>query len=246
MKHVLGSFIILTSLLSSLSSFARVKRVSIENIFSSQKGQSANMSVALKYQNLGTLVTHNEESNSSLFTPLNQQSKIMMHTKGVQFGAEIFSKQYLSLSILGQFSHFAGKDDDNSNYDENASGLQYGGGVSVNLNGSGYRIRIQPFYSAQLVVLDTDYELNYSDSGNQNLTKIFYDTQDTVVEHAVGVRFINPKTNLLSMFSIGYVQDISQKSEVVALKNSSEIEFTKAGKVENRPVSFTLGFGFMF
>ncbi len=237
-------------LVISAHSFAETKRLDLEKLLVPSSEREPSYYALLRYQNTGSKVMHNEKSESPSFVSLNKESAISIHNLGLEISKEFFNDSYFSLSFAGKFGVNKGSDSGleekkNLSYKEKLSGQTYGGGVSLNINTKGFGLKVQPFISSHYLISKNDYKLSYS-SKTVDSINIEYSSGQKVLQHSVGVKFINNKNGLMSHFSLDYNQKLSKSLEVSGSQSSKDLSFLNMPSITQNIVTFSVGFGFIF
>jgi hypothetical protein len=239
--------------LLSVSSFLNTAN-STENIQTANSSGNLEMFnsvfLTLGYSNGSTKINHNETSSVVGFNSLNNTNSIM--SNGIEIGAikEVFSSSRLSLSVMTNYGIDIGKDkgrvnQTNTTYTDKLTGNHYSIGVSGNLNLEAYNMKIQPYAFSSITKTNSKYSLDYS-QGVSKSTSIQYkiNSQDTNI--GTGVRFIDPTVKLMSYLSASYrVSDKINTSSSSTL-NKTSLDLSSASSAVLRPVTFSVGFGFLF
>lgn len=209
-------------------------------------------SLGLGYQNLSTKIEHGEKSDSSEFFPLGYETDMSIHVLSAQLTKEVLSGSLISFTAMARYGIIRGADNDvlneeNLQFEDNASGNVYGGGLTMNLNMKAWGLKVQPFVGTQYIIHDFDYELNYSsiDNGSQQIDLTYFNKR-TSLQHSVGMRFIDESKSLMSYLSVDFIQNQNDELSVFATQGDQELNITEAGLLDQRDLVFGLGFGVMF
>ncbi len=206
--------------------------------------------ITLGYKNGFTQINHNEESSASGFNSLNEISKITNNSLELGTAKEFFSSSNWSFSLLANVGIRMGKDkstieEGKALYSDKLSGNHYTVGGSVNLNIEAYKLKIQPYLFSSMNKIYTKTLLNYS-QGTSNPTSIQYRLKSQLTDIGAGVRFLDPSVQLMSYFSINYSISNKLKSTSSMIMNNSTEVMSSSSNIYQRPLTFSLGFGFMF
>jgi len=238
----------------SSNGFSEGNRLNIENMLKSdpEKPEESTTTILLRYQNNGTKIDHNEASSASGFTSLSEESDITVSNISIELNEEFFSENYFSVTLGARYGINTGSVDStnettNLSYKDKVSGKSYGAGLSINLNTEGYGLKIQPFISSYYMINKNDYKLSYNNSTtNEDPFNISYTTDTNILQHSLGVRFINNNNNLMSYFSLDYLQEMSSSGSVEGKRSGSDLQLTNTSTVNQNDFAFSIGLGFLF
>ena len=245
MKNKLLIFILLNAFSISGYSEEIAKATKLDNL-----DKYKTFIITLGYKNGATQINHNETSSASGFNPLNKTSIITNNSFELGSVKEFFSSSNLSFSLHTSAGIRMGKDKsviikDNITYSDKLSGNHYSIGGSVNLNVEAYKLKIQPYLFTSIGRIYTKTLLNYS-QGTGNPTFIQYRANSQVTDIGAGVRFLDSHVQLMSYFSVNYCISNKIKSSSTMMMNYSTAVMSSTSKVYQQPLTFSLGFGFMF
>ncbi len=204
------------------------------------------------YKNGVANIDHKEQSSSSGFVSLNQETKISKNSLEIGIIKEFLNKQTFSFSAIANFGFEKGQDQgeaQNNTYEftDKVSGSFYSLGGSLNYNREAFMLKVQPFVYLSMTRANSKYLLNYSKkTGPENSTSIQYDNELQQTNTGVGLRFIDPEVKLMSYFKVNYSLNSSSQSNATSSTNLGEIALSNQSSVAYRPISISLGFGFFF
>jgi len=244
-----NTFILLFILMSfGQSLMAKEKnRLKIENLFTPSR--DATTYISLNYQNIGSKIAHNESSDVAGYAPLGEKSDIGQHTLGLELAREFYARGLFSFNLMGRIGINKGTDKKSENvnvvnFKDKASGKHYGAGLSLNLNTEGFGLKIQPFISGQYLFYKTDYELEYkTDAAAVNIK---YASDNRILQHSIGMRFINERQRLMSFISLDYFQNLEEDLSVSGTQGANDLKLSNTAQVQKNDIAFTIGFGFLF
>lgn len=208
--------------------------------------------ITFGYRNGFTKINHNETSSDSTsgFNSLNNTSKITNNI--IELGAmkEFYSSSKWSISVMTNAGIHVGNDKatikkSNIIYSDKLSGNHYSFGGSVNFNFEAYKLKIQPFGYSSVAKINTKTILNYN-QGTINPITIRYKTNSQVTDIGAGIRFLDAKVKLMSYFSVSYSISNNIATGASSLMNNSLVGMSSYSSIFQRPLTFSLGFGFWF
>ena len=245
------------SLLVLLITIFSISAYSQENIKNKTLGNSndnfetfKSIIITLGLKNGYTQVVHNEKSSALGYTPLNKTSKITINTLDLGVMKEFIFDSKFSFSGITNLGILIGKDKglitgSNTTYSDKLAGNYYSIGGSLNLNIEAFKLKIQPYVFSSLSKIYTKTLLDYSQDSN-NPTSIQYRTNSQITDIGAGIRFIDGKVDLMSYFSVNYSISNKVKSSTSSVFNKNPVSLTNSSSLKQRPLTFALGFGFLF
>ncbi len=198
-------------------------------------------------------LNHRESSANTSFVSLNRLVKHSLYSGTVGVGKEIFAEQYISITPFIYIGAELGrtKDDvkiDNLRFREKVYGFQYGFGGSLNINVKALKLRFQPFGIFRIEQIQTKYRLDYGRLDSSTLQVSIHTKEEGVKSHiGGGLRIFDNTQSLFSTFAIEYAttDDLEKAVERTRL-NQSHVVLENIVPSEQKPWTFTLGFGVMF
>lgn len=196
-------------------------------------------------------ISHQENSGFSGFYSLDDIIRIKVITLDLEVMKELFPENMLSVSVFGRggilegTSHQLSKN--TSDYKEKLLGKHFGGGLSLNTNFIALKTRVQPFVGFSFAKGDSRYKLNYSLINSANKIRINYSSDDTSSTASFGIRFLDSRVDLLSVFAVNYT--VSSKSERKvdgSVGNSQLSDLTDLATAKHSPLSVVIGLGFLY
>lgn len=243
--------ILLMTILFSFSSYSQENKSSLsapQNIIN----DFDTLFFTIGYKNGSSKINHNETSESSGFTSLNNRSSMTNNLMELGFTNEFFASSRISISASANYGYETGSDkailkESNLTYSEKLSGNHFSAGASVNVNFEAYNIKIQPFVGATISKGKSRHLLSYAPMLNaSNPTSIQYKNDIDQTDINLGVRFVDPKVKLMSFLSLNYRNNSKSTSSVSAANNNGKIDLTRSSVVDSRPLTLSIGFGFFF
>jgi hypothetical protein len=198
-------------------------------------------------------IPHNEASGVTGYIPLTNINNLSITSLEINPSREFFQEALFSFSIFGKLGVLTGINQglngiQTMNYKEKLLGKYYGIGGSINTNFIISKLRVQPFFGYQLSKGDSRYKLSYAQVGSTNQDiKVNYASKDNDTSASLGVRFIDPRSELHSFFVLNYKLSASNTRTLDgSIGNKTLSDLTNPGEVTRSPLSVGLGFGFQF
>lgn len=233
--------------------FAEIDMISSKGDFEndSSKSQSSPFFITIGYEKGSNKLVHKETSSNSDFISLDKVVNVDMDIVDLTLAKEFFGAGLISLTaaINGSFIIASGSTTDDAitkTANEEGSGTAYGAGLSLNINRSGYGLKIQPFMGIAYEDNHTNYKIKYELKDSADTIVIDNDAFFENVIGSVGIRFFDTRKSLMSYMNLNYIKQLSGYSLVDGTLNNSDIEYDKMGEINKDKWSFSVGFGYFF
>lgn len=201
--------------------------------------------IVLGFGTTGTKVDHTETSNIPGFAALGAVNDVAYTSYSLTVIKELFHQKRLSVSLLANAAFNMGGQSgsqNNVNFDEDLSGLQYGFGFTANLNYFYSNMKIQPYAGASAQLENTTLEMQYN-NGSDTVTT--YNYSGMAAHVSLGIRILDPGVGLMSFFNLSYINSMNEEIEAKAKVGGTEGALNVVD-VSKSNIFASLGFGFIF
>lgn len=200
------------------------------------------------------LFEHRETSADINYVPINEEvrtievplhlslMKEFMHQSRLSFTVKLFGG-FVDGDYEAQYNAADPGSKNLSQFETKLSGVQYGGGISVNYNFFLYGYKLQPYAGADLMLDSGTMTLTHN--GTTSTTEYAY--SDMVVQMGAGVRAFDSEVSLMSYFFFSTPLVMSESLEdTVTISGAQSTPLATQALVKRAPLQVSVGFGYFF